>query len=140
MPRMGVFDKLADKMSKKAEDKAVDVAKERIAKSVKSKFEKAKDALFGEDDPAPDKELEGKTAEEKEKILEARAEDAKKTEAEREAAIEAKRARIAALKKEIAAERAAIKAEELRQYQAKKAQDSRAVDDELAALKRKLGK
>lgn len=138
MPRMGVFDKLADKLTRKAEDKAVDVAKERLANSVKSKFDAAKEALFGEDEE--DKELGGKSDQEKAEILKARAEAAAKAEQEAEAAAEAKRARIAELKKQIAAERAAQKAEELAAYQAKKARESAEVDDELLALKRKLGK
>lgn len=136
---MGVFDKLADKLSDKAEDKAVEIAKKRIADNVQSKYERAKSALFGKDEE-DDPELAGKSDAERVKILKAREEEAAQAAAEHAAAAEAKRARIAELKKQIAAEKAAQKAEDLAAFQARKARESAEVDDELAALKRKLGK
>jgi colicin import membrane protein len=132
---MGVWDEL-DKLKKRAQREiadraakaAVDKSKEAAASAFESAKKKIGDALFGEEEPAPSSQLSKDERKSKEdetgrKLREAAARQAdrvttEKTRAEREAReAEAREARA----------RASAEAE-------------RQIDDELAALKKKIGK
>ena len=146
---MGIFDSLSDKMKKKAQEKALEAAKERFVEGVKQKVADAKDVLFGDDEDGggtrpevPTKESE---AEEAERLARRKARDEKRAalEARRKELEEAERKEAEALAKRLAeeAERKRLAHEKMvRDYEAKKVREKAEVEDEIAALKKRLGK
>jgi hypothetical protein len=146
---MGIFDELSDKMKKKAQEKALEAAKDRFVEGVKQRVADAKEALFGDDDEEgttrpeiPTKESE---AEEAERLARKKARDEKRAalEARKKELEEAERKEAEALAKKRAeeAERRRLEHEKMvRDFEQKKSREKAEVDDELAALKKRLGK
>ncbi len=143
---MGIFDSFAGKMKKKAQDKALEAAKDRLVDGMKQRLDDAKEALFGEEEegkerpsvPEPEDDEAGRAARKKARD-EKRAElEARKRALEEE---EKKRAEEEAKRRAAEIERRKQEQEKLvRDYAAKKQREKVEVDDELAALKKRLGK
>ncbi len=147
---MGIFDSFAGKMKKKAQDKALEAAKDRLVGGVKQRLDDAKEALFGDDDEEGKDRPSVPTSKEDEEDEATRA-ARKKARDEKRAELEARRRALEEEENKRAAEEAKRRAEEIerrkreqeklvRDYEAKKQREKVEVDDELAALKKRLGK
>ena len=143
---MGIFDSLSDKMKKKAQEKALEAAKDRLVDGVKQRVQDAKEALFGEDDEGGTRpDVPTDEDDEAAQIARKKARDERRAELEarKKAVEEEERKRAEETAKRLAEEAERRKREHeklVHTYEAKKQREKTEVDDELAALKKKFGK